>query len=176
MRQLREQGWLHHLARHAVSCFLTEGIYMSTGRSGRDVFDRDLLDADWAINNFNWLGLAGVAPWSPPFFRVYNPFNVGSSLNVRDAEGKYVDRFVPELSKLPPRHKYAPWLAPKSDPVTKAGGHAGERRTPGPSWTTRPKARPISSASSRRSARRRRRRRPRSARARRSRQRPRKDK
>ena len=25
MRQLREQGWLHHLARHAVSCFLTRG-------------------------------------------------------------------------------------------------------------------------------------------------------
>ena len=43
-----------------------------------------------------------------------------SSLNVRDAEGKYVDRFVPELSKLPPRHKYAPWLAPKSD-LNKAG-------------------------------------------------------
>merc|ERR1711924_222016 len=72
------------------------------------------------------LGLAGVAPWSPPFFRVYNPFNVGSSsLNVRDAEGKYVDRFVPELSKLPSKHKYAPWLAPKSD-LTKAGVKLGE--------------------------------------------------
>merc|ERR1712094_167356 len=72
------------------------------------------------------LGLAGVAPWSPPFFRVYNPFNVGSSsLDVRDAEGKYVDRFVPELSKLPSKHKYAPWLAPKSD-LTKAGITLGE--------------------------------------------------
>jgi deoxyribodipyrimidine photolyase len=48
-----------------------------------------------------------------------------SSLNVRDAEGKYVDRFVPELSKLPPRHKYAPWLCPKSD-LTKAGVKLGE--------------------------------------------------
>jgi len=126
MRQLREQGWLHHLARHAVSCFLTRGDLYVHWTKGRDVFDRDLLDADWAINNFNWLGLAGVAPWSPPFFRVYNPFNVGaSSLNVRDAEGKYVDRFVPELSKLPPRHKYAPWLAPKSD-LTKAGVTLGK--------------------------------------------------
>ena len=25
MTQLREQGWLHHLARHAVACFLTRG-------------------------------------------------------------------------------------------------------------------------------------------------------
>ena len=65
MRQLREQGWLHHLARHAVSCFLTRGDLYCHWTRGRDVFDRDLLDADWAINNFNWLGLAGVAPWSP---------------------------------------------------------------------------------------------------------------
>lgn len=23
MRQLRQEGWIHHLARHAVACFLT---------------------------------------------------------------------------------------------------------------------------------------------------------
>lgn len=23
MRQLRKEGWIHHLARHAVACFLT---------------------------------------------------------------------------------------------------------------------------------------------------------
>lgn len=25
MNQLREEGWIHHLARHAVACFLTRG-------------------------------------------------------------------------------------------------------------------------------------------------------
>lgn len=25
MTQLREEGWIHHLARHAVACFLTRG-------------------------------------------------------------------------------------------------------------------------------------------------------
>ncbi len=25
MAQLREEGWIHHLARHAVACFLTRG-------------------------------------------------------------------------------------------------------------------------------------------------------
>ena len=25
MAQLRSEGWLHHLARHAVACFLTRG-------------------------------------------------------------------------------------------------------------------------------------------------------
>ena len=46
-------------------------------------------------------------------------------MNVRDAEGKYVDRFVPELAKLPSRYKYAPWLCPKSD-LTKAGVTLGK--------------------------------------------------
>lgn len=25
MTQLRQEGWIHHLARHAVACFLTRG-------------------------------------------------------------------------------------------------------------------------------------------------------
>lgn len=25
MTQLREEGWIHHVARHAVACFLTRG-------------------------------------------------------------------------------------------------------------------------------------------------------
>ena len=28
---------------------------------------------DWSLNNMNWLGLSGAAPWSPPFFRIYHP-------------------------------------------------------------------------------------------------------
>lgn len=28
MRQLRHEGWIHHLARHAVACFLTRGEYI----------------------------------------------------------------------------------------------------------------------------------------------------
>ena len=125
MRQLREQGWIHHLARHAVACFLTRGDLYVHWQRGRDVFDRDLLDADWAINNFNWLALSGVAPWSPPFFRVYNPVPTAtSSLNVSDPQGLYVDRFVPELKGLSAKHKYAPWLAPLSD-LNKAGVKLG---------------------------------------------------
>lgn len=25
MKQLRKEGWIHHLARHSVACFLTRG-------------------------------------------------------------------------------------------------------------------------------------------------------
>merc|ERR1719456_506934 len=73
MRQLKQTGHMHHLGRHAVACFLTRGDLWQHWTRGRDVFDKLLLDADWALNNGNWLWLAGVAPFSAPYFRVYDP-------------------------------------------------------------------------------------------------------
>merc|ERR1719456_1813516 len=73
MRQLRQTGWMHHLGRHAVACFLTRGDLWQSWTRGRDVFDKLLLDSDWALNNGNWMGLAGVATWSRPYFYVYDP-------------------------------------------------------------------------------------------------------
>merc|ERR1719359_2041581 len=82
MRQLRTTGFIHHLARHAVACFLTRGDLWQNWTKGRDVFKELLLDEDWALNNGNWLWLAGVAPFSMPYFRIYHPCpEKGSSLN-----------------------------------------------------------------------------------------------
>ena len=50
MTQLREEGWIHHLARHAVACFLTRGDLWQSWEKGAEVFDELLLDADPAIN------------------------------------------------------------------------------------------------------------------------------
>ena len=67
------------LGRHAVSCFLTRGQLWQHWKTGRDVFDQKLLDSDWALNNANWLWLSGVAPFSMPYFRLYNPCPDGKS-------------------------------------------------------------------------------------------------
>ncbi|XP_057473175.1 (6-4)DNA photolyase isoform X3 [Actinidia eriantha] len=58
MVQLRKWGWMHHLARHSVACFLTRGDLFVHWEKGRDVFGRLLIDSDWAINNGNWLWLS----------------------------------------------------------------------------------------------------------------------
>ena len=58
MTQLRTEGWIHHLARHAVACFLTRGDLWQSWEKGAQVFDHYLLDADWSINNGNWMGLS----------------------------------------------------------------------------------------------------------------------
>lgn len=112
MRQLRATGFMHHLGRHAVACFLTRGDLWQSWTQGRDVFDRLLLDADWAVNNGNWLWLAGVAPFSAPYFRIYDPCpGPKSSLNA-DQTGEFVRYFVPELKDMPSRYIYRPWEAP----------------------------------------------------------------
>jgi len=114
MRQLRQTGFMHHLGRHAVACFLTRGDLWQHWTKGRDVFDKYLLDADWALNNGNWLWLAGVAPFSSPYFRVYDPCPGGKSSLNAEQEGHFVRHFVPELAKMPTKYIYKPCTAPLS--------------------------------------------------------------
>ena len=113
MRQLDATGWMHHLGRHAVSCFLTRGQLWQHWELGRDVFDKKLVDADWALNNGNWLWLSGVAPFSMPYFRLYNPCPDGkSSLNVEAKNAEFVRYWVPELKDYPSKYIFEPHLAP----------------------------------------------------------------
>ena len=115
MRQLSTTGWMHHLGRHAVSCFLTRGQLWQHWKFGRDVFDKNLLDSDWALNNGNWLWLAGVAPFSMPYFRLYNPCpDPKSSLNVESKTADFIRYWIPELKKYPSKYIYEPHLAPQS--------------------------------------------------------------
>jgi cryptochrome len=112
MRQLRQTGWMHHLGRHAVACFLTRGDLWQSWTKGRDVFDKYLLDADWALNNGNWLWLAGVAPFSSPYERIYDPCPGGKSSLNAEQSGEFVRHFVPELANMPAKYIYRPWTAP----------------------------------------------------------------
>lgn len=45
MRQLAEWGWMHHLARHSVACFLTRGDLYISWEEGKEVFEELLIDA-----------------------------------------------------------------------------------------------------------------------------------
>lgn len=61
MAQLRAEGWVHHLARHAAACFLTRGDLYQSWEAGAAVFERELLDWDWALNAGNWMWLSASA-------------------------------------------------------------------------------------------------------------------
>lgn len=48
MRQLRSEGWIHHLGRHMVACFLTRGGCYVDWERGAEVFEEWLIDHETA--------------------------------------------------------------------------------------------------------------------------------
>lgn len=110
MTQLRVSGWVHHLGRHSVACFLTRGDLYISWEEGAKVFDRYLVDADWSINNFNWQWLSASA-FFHQYFRVYSPVTFGKKY---DKSGKFVRHWIPALKHMPDKYIYEPWLAPLS--------------------------------------------------------------
>ncbi|KAL9097099.1 MAG: hypothetical protein Q9163_006371, partial [Psora crenata] len=108
MRQLRHEGWIHHLARHAVACFLTRGGCYIHWERGAEVFEEWLLDHEVACNAGNWQWLACTAFYAQ-FYRCYSPIAFPKKT---DPEGRFVRHFVPELHAFPDKYIYEPWRAP----------------------------------------------------------------
>lgn len=111
MRQLRQEGWIHHLARHAVACFLTRGGCYIDWERGAEVFEEWLVDHETACNSGNWQWLSCTAFYAQ-FYRCYSPIAFPQKT---DKSGEYVRRYVPELKDLPAKYIYEPWKAPIPD-------------------------------------------------------------
>ena len=111
MTQLREEGWIHHLARHAVACFLTRGDLWQSWEKGAAVFEELLLDADPALNYGNWMWLS-CSCFFYQYFRCYSPVAFPKKY---DKEGAYVRKWLPQLKNYPTKYIYEPWLAPIAD-------------------------------------------------------------
>ncbi|PSN44595.1 Cryptochrome-1 [Blattella germanica] len=79
MTQLREEGWIHHLARHAVACFLTRGDLWISWEEGMKVFEELLLDADWSVNAGMWIRYLPVLKNFPTRY-IHEPWNAPESV------------------------------------------------------------------------------------------------
>lgn len=56
MRQLVSEGWIHHLARQAVGCFLTRGALWICWEEGFKVCVKSFSLAPWYLQRvYNWL-------------------------------------------------------------------------------------------------------------------------
>lgn len=107
MRQLRQEGWIHHLGRHMVACFLTRGGCYVHWERGADVFEELLLDHEPACNAGNWQWLSCTAFFSQ-YYRCYSPVAFGQKW---DKNGDFVRKWVPELKDLDAKYIYEPWKA-----------------------------------------------------------------
>ena len=108
MTQLRETGWIHHLARHSVACFLTRGDLWQSWEKGLAVFEHYLIDADFSINVFNWQWLSCTAHFYQ-YFRCYSPIGFGKKT---DPNGDYIRKWLPQFKDMPKQYIYEPWEAP----------------------------------------------------------------
>ncbi len=78
MTQLRQWGWMHHLARHCVACFLTRGDLYVSWENGKDVFEEYLIDQvgagpvgcaklgrrGWGVREAWWVDGRGRKDWN----------------------------------------------------------------------------------------------------------------
>ncbi|XP_064455307.1 cryptochrome-1-like [Ornithodoros turicata] len=109
MTQLREEGWIHHVARHAVACFLTRGDLWISWEEGMKVFDELLLDADWSVNAGSWMWLS-CSSFFQQFFHLYCPVRFGRKA---DPSGDFIRRYLPILKNFPSKYIHEPWSAPE---------------------------------------------------------------
>ncbi|EPQ31922.1 uncharacterized protein PFL1_00121 [Pseudozyma flocculosa PF-1] len=108
MRQLRLEGWMHHLGRHSVAAFLTRGQCWISWERGAEIFDEYLIDWDPCSNPGNWMWLSCSAFFTQ-YFRLYGLATFPAKY---DKTGALVRKYCPELSKFPDKYIYEPFNAP----------------------------------------------------------------
>jgi deoxyribodipyrimidine photo-lyase len=109
MTELLQTGSIHNRMRMVVASFLVKNL-MIDWRKGQEWFWQYLVDADLASNSFNWQWVAGCGYDASPYFRIFNPVLQGKKF---DPKGTYIRTFLPELTLLPQKYVYTPWLAPQ---------------------------------------------------------------
>jgi deoxyribodipyrimidine photo-lyase len=107
MRQLWQTGWMHNRVRMAAASFLVKNL-LADWRVGEAWFWDTLVDADSASNPANWQWVAGSGADASPYFRIFNPVTQSKKF---DAEGRYLRRYLPELSALDAKRIHEPWKA-----------------------------------------------------------------
>ncbi len=105
MRQLNQTGFMHNRLRMLTASFLVKDLDVDW-HWGERYFAERLLDFDLASNNGGWQWAASTGCDAQPWFRIFNPVTQSQKF---DPHGKFIRRYVPELSHVPDEFIHAPW-------------------------------------------------------------------
>ena len=110
MRQLNQTGWMHNRLRMVTASFLVKDCLVDW-RLGEQYFAEKLIDFDFSANNGGWQWAASTGCDAQPWFRIFNPITQSEKF---DASGKFIRKYVPELSNCSDKEIHAPWLMSSS--------------------------------------------------------------
>ncbi|WP_291991339.1 deoxyribodipyrimidine photo-lyase [Candidatus Accumulibacter sp. ACC007] len=126
MRQLNGTGYMHNRLRMLNASFLSKDLGIDW-RRGEAYFAARLNDFDLAANNGGWQWAASSGCDAQPYFRIFNPVLQSERF---DPAGKFIRRYLPELSAVPDRFIHAPWRMSPAE--QEACGVRIGRETPAP--------------------------------------------
>ena len=108
MRQINQTGYMHNRLRMVTASFLVKDLLIDW-RWGEQYFAEHLIDFDFSANNGGWQWAASTGCDSQPWFRIFNPITQSEKF---DAMGKFIRKYVTELSQCSDKEIHAPWLIP----------------------------------------------------------------
>lgn len=106
MRQLNSTGFMHNRLRMVAASFLVKDLLIDW-RWGEHYFAEKLIDYDLSANNGGWQWAASTGCDAQPWFRIFNPVTQSERF---DPNGRFIRKYVPELSRCNDKEIHAPWL------------------------------------------------------------------
>ena len=108
MRQINSTGFMHNRLRMVAASFLVKDLLIDW-RWGERYFAEHLIDFDLSANNGGWQWAASTGCDAQPWFRIFNPVTQSERF---DAMGKFIRKYVTELSSCSDQEIHAPWQIP----------------------------------------------------------------
>jgi deoxyribodipyrimidine photo-lyase len=108
MLQLNQTGYMHNRLRMVTASFLIKDLGIDW-RWGERYFAEKLNDFDLSANNGGWQWASSSGCDAQPYFRIFNPLTQSEKF---DTDGKFIRKYLSQLSKLSAKHIHAPWRAP----------------------------------------------------------------
>jgi deoxyribodipyrimidine photo-lyase len=105
MHQINTSGYMHNRLRMVAASFLVKDLHVDW-RLGERYFADHLNDFDLAANNGGWQWAASTGCDAQPYFRIFNPVTQSERF---DPQGRFIRKYLPELSGVPDRFVHAPW-------------------------------------------------------------------
>ncbi len=108
VRQCRQEGWAHFLARQTIAVFLTRGYLWVSWVKGKEFFQEFMIDFELPVSTVCWMQ-SSCSGFFCNQIESYDPCLIGKQV---DPEGVYIKTYVPELQNFPSDYVHQPWAAP----------------------------------------------------------------